>query len=145
MKKQSCRDRKGFSLAEAAIATLVLGIAAAGVLLPFTSGLALRAEGERRTMGAKLASDLMEKVISDHLNDVNIVAVYNYTEAQGLVKDTSWTVFTDLNYAKFSRIVTCADAWVPQEEDGQAKFILATVQVKYDGKDIAIINRLISK
>ncbi|MFA5252380.1 MAG: type II secretion system protein [Phycisphaerae bacterium] len=146
MKKTSSRNRNGFTLAEAAIATVVLGIAAAGVLLPFTSGLAIRAEGEHRTLGAKLASDLMEEVISDHLNDVNIIATYNYTEAQGQVKDASGAVFTDLNYAKFSRVVTCADAWVPQEsEEIEAKFILATVQVDYDGKEIAIIKRLISK
>ncbi len=133
-------------MAEAAIATLVLGIAAAGILLPFTSGLAVRAEGEHRTLGAKLAGDLMEEIISDHLNDVNIVDNYNYAEEQGHVEDASRTEFTDLNYAKFSREVTCADVWVPQEDETEeAKFILATVQVNYDGKEIAIIKRLISK
>ncbi len=132
-------------MAEAVIATVVLGIAAAGVLLPFTSGIAVRAEGERRTLAAELASDLIEKIISDHYNDVNIVANYNYTEEQGHVRDTSGAEFTDLNYAKFSRDVNCADAYVPQESGSGAKFILATVRVYYDGRETANINRLISK
>jgi type II secretory pathway pseudopilin PulG len=145
MKKLSCKNREGFTLAEAVIATVVLGIAAAGVLLPFTSGVSVRAEGERRTLGAKLASDLMEEIISDHFNGIDILAK-NYTEPQGQVKDASEAVFTDLNYAKFSRGVTCAEVYVPQESGtGEKKFILATVQVNYEGKEIAIINRLISK
>ncbi len=36
---------RGFTLAEAMMATVVLGIAAAGVLLPFASGAGVRAEG----------------------------------------------------------------------------------------------------
>ncbi len=128
------------------MATVVLGIAAAGVLLPFTSGMSVRAEGEHRTLGAKLASDLMEEIVSDHSNGIDIVTVYNYTESQGQVKDANDVVFTDSSYAKFSRAVTCEDAWVPQESGtGEANFILAMVQVDYEGKEIAIINRLISK
>jgi type II secretory pathway pseudopilin PulG len=144
MKKPSCKNREGFTLAEAVMATVVLGIAAAGVLLPFTSGVSVRAEGERRTLGAKLASDLMEKIVSAHFNDVNIIAEYNnYTELEGQVKDANDAIFTDSSYAKFSREVTCAEVYVPQTEE--AKFILATVKVSYGGKEIAIINRLISK
>ena len=55
--RRNYKNRKGFSLAEAMMATVVLSIAAAGVLLPFTSGARVRAEGMRRTLGAKLASD----------------------------------------------------------------------------------------
>jgi len=105
--------RKGFTLAEAMIATVVLGIAAAGLLLPFTSGAAVRVEGMRRTLGAKLAADLMEEIIS---------------------------------YAKFSRNVSCEYVYVPQESGtGKLKFIRVTVRVYYSGKQIAIINRLISE
>ena len=53
------RTNKGFSLAEAVMAVVVLGIAAAGILLPFTSGAAVQAEGVHRTLAAKLAADLM--------------------------------------------------------------------------------------
>jgi len=145
MKKTSCKNQKGFSLAEAMMATVVLGIAAAGVLLPFTSGAAVRAEGMRRTLAAKLASDLMEEIIRSPFGD--IVDNYDgYAEAQGQVKDASGTVFTDLNYANFSRDVSCEQVYVPQEsEDGESKFIRATVRVYYSDREIAVISRLISE
>jgi len=144
MKKTSCKNQKGFSLAEAMMATVVLGIAAAGVLLPFTSGAAVRAEGMRRTLAAKLASDLMEEIIGSPFD--NIVANYDgYAEPQGQVKDASEAVFTDLNYANFRRDVSCEQVYVPQEsEDGESKFIRATVRVYYSDREIAVINRLIS-
>ncbi len=126
------------------MATVVLGIAAAGVLLPFTSGAAVRAEGMRRTLAAKLAGDLMEEIIDTPFNQ--IVTGYNdYTEAQGQVKDASGAVFTDSNYVNFSRDVSCEYVYVPQESGaGEPKFIRVTVRVYYSGREIAIINRLIA-
>ena len=126
------------------MAMVVLGIAAAGVLLPFTSGASVRAEGQRRTLAAKLAADLMEEVVKTPFGD--IVDKYNHTETQGQVKDSSGAVFTDDNYACFSRTVSCTEVYVPQEsQTGAVKFILAIVQVDYNGREIAVINRLISK
>jgi len=126
------------------MATVVLGIAAAGVLLPFTSGAAVRAEGVRRTLAAKLASDLMEKIVNTPFDQ--IVASYNYTEPAGQVKDAAGAVFADSNYANFSRDVSCAYVYVPQESGmEEPKFILATVRVYYKGRETAIINRLISE
>ena len=137
--------RKGFSLAEAMVATVVLGIAAAGVLLPFTSGASVRAEGNRRTLGAKLAADLMEEIINTPFEQ--IVGTYNgYAEPQGQVKDVNGTVFIDSKYANFSRDVSCEYVYMPQGSGtGEAKFIRATVRVCYSGREIAIINRLISE
>jgi type II secretory pathway pseudopilin PulG len=139
------KNAKAFTLAEAMMATVVLGIAAAGVLLPFTSGAAVRAEGMRRTLGAKLASDLMQEIVNTPFNQ--IVAGYAaFSEAQGQVKDAGGVVFTDSNYAMFSRDSTCDYVYVPQESGtGVTKFILITVRVYYSGKEIAIINRLVSE
>jgi Tfp pilus assembly protein PilV len=162
----SKRFLTGFTLAEAMMATVVLGVAAAAVLLPFTSGAAVRAEGGHRTLAAKLASDLMEEIIRKPFHDPdgssydyspgpdagettfadfdNVDDFDGYTEPQGQVKDASGTVFTDSHYAIFSRDVSCAYVYVPQETgDGEIKFIRATVRVYYSGKQIAIINRLI--
>jgi len=139
------KNAKAFTLAEAMIATVVLGIAAAGVLLPFTSGAAVQAEGMRRTLGAKLASDLMQKIVNTPFNQ--IVAGYGaFSEAQGQVKDAGEVVFTDSNYTMLSRDSICDYVYVPQESGtGVAKFILVTVRVYYSGKEIAIINRYVSE
>ena len=138
--------RRGFTLAEAMIATVVLGIAAAGVLLPFTSGATARAEGMRGTLGAKLASDLMEEIVNTPFEQ--IVAGYNYSEPQGQVKDAAKMVFTDPMYANFSRKVSCVNVDVPVSPGGFSKdvgFIHATVWVYYSDKEIAIIHRLVSE
>lgn len=136
--------RKGFSLAEAMMATVVLSIASAGVLLPFTSGQAVRAEGIRATLAAKLAGDLIEQIIR---NPFGVIAGYDgYIEAQGLVKDADGMVFTDSKYAKLSRRANCAYVYMPQESGAASpRFILVTVRVHYSGKEIAAVRRLVSQ
>ncbi len=147
MKKTNCKNQKGFSLAEAMIATVVLGIAAAGVLLPFTSGAVMRAEGMRRTLAAKLASDLMEEIIRTEFDQ--IIGKYGtHTEPRGhIMKDfDTLAKFTDPMYANFSRDASCVYVYVPQESGaGEFKFIRATVRVKYNGGEIVSLRRLISK
>lgn len=142
--RQRRRIAGGFTLVEAMLAVVVLGIAAAGVLLPFTSGASVRAEGARRTLGARLASDLIEEVVKKPFD--GIVATYNYSEAQGQVKDAAGVVFTDSNYANFSRSVVSEYVRVPGESLLVAeKFVRVTVQVNYNGKKVANVSRLISE
>lgn len=146
MRNCGCKTEAAFSMAEAMIATVVLGIAAAGVLLPFANGAAVRAEGMRRTLAAELAAGLMERIISTPFEQ--IVGNFNgYTELQGSVKDAVGTVFTSPAYAKFSIAASCQYVYVPQESGPplQSKFILATVRVYYDGRQVAAISRLITK
>jgi hypothetical protein len=127
------------------MATVVLGIAAAGLLLPFTSGAAVRAEGLRRTLAAKLASDLMEEIVQTPY--AQVVSGYDgHNEPKGLVRDASGAVFSDPSYANFSRNASCEYVYVPQEPGTkEAKYIRATVRVYYSGRQIAGIDRLISK
>ena len=136
---------KGFTLAEAMIATVILGIAAVGLLLPYTTGATVQAEGMCQTLGAKLASDLMEEIVTTPADQ--IVATFDgYSESKGQVEDATGTVFTDSNYANLSRDASCALVYVPQESEAEeAIFILVTVRVYYSGRQIAILNRLISK
>ena len=137
--------RRGFTLAEAMLAVVVLGIAAAGLLLPFSSGARLRVEGMHRTLGAKLASHLMEQIV--HTSFDQIMDDYDgYSEAEGQVKNAAGETFTDLNYAKFSRDVNCDYVYVAQESGTtDAIFILVTVRVYWNGENIVTINRLVSK
>ncbi len=141
------KNRKGFTLAEALLAVVLLSMAAAGVLLPFTSGAAVRAEGMRRTLAAKLATDLTEQIISIEFDQ--IIGEYGtYNELQGhIVKDFDTEAeFTDPIYANFSRNAACEDVNVPQESSwAQSKFISTTVRVFYDGRQMAAISRLITK
>jgi len=151
------------------MAVTVLGIAAAGVLLPFAGGARVRAEGVHKTLGVKLASDLMEEILVKPFHDPdgtdyspgpepgetgpanfdNIDDYHGYIEVQGQVKDAAGIAFTDPKYANFSRNVTCDyHAMSPQPAPGslaECDFISVTVQVDYSGRPIATINRLVSE
>jgi len=126
------------------MALVLLGMAAAGVLVPFSSGAAVQAEGVRVTLAAKLAHDVMERIAATPAGQ--IVANYNYTELQGQVRDAGGNVFTDPHYAGFSRQVVCVNVRVPQESnDLPAGFIRASVCVRYHGREVATLHRLISR
>ena len=144
------KGRNGFTLAEAMMAMVVLGIAAAGVLLPFSSGAIVRAEGMRSTLGSRLAGDLVEQIVNTPFDQ--IIGKYgNYSEAQGhIISDFNTdpdTEYTDPMYANFSRTAACIYVDVVPQESGilPAVFILATVRINYNGREIAQINRLITK
>ena len=123
---------------------VLIGIAAAGVLLPFARGDAVQAEGVHRTLAAVLANSLMEQIVATPF--ASLVTNYNYTEAQGQLRDTSGVVMTDQLYADFSREVTCQYVHVPQQDnDAPASFALATVRVRYRGQALVTVNRLISQ
>ncbi|MFC1781949.1 prepilin-type N-terminal cleavage/methylation domain-containing protein [Planctomycetota bacterium] len=143
----SNRIRRGFTLAEAMMAVVVLSVAAAGVLLPFSSGATIRAEGLHRTLGARLASDLIEEIVNTSFEQI-ITYYGDYSEAQGQIKDATGVVFTDPAYSNFSRSASCVYVDVPvssTEFSSDVEFILVTVEVNYSGKSIAVINRLVSK
>lgn len=143
-KTGAARRRRGFTLVEATLAMVLIGIAAAGVLLPFASGASVQADGLHRTLGAVLASSLIEKIAATPFD--SIVGTYNYTESQGQLKDASGATITDSMYANFSREVSCQYVHVPQQGAAvEANFVLATVHVRYRGQSIVTINRLISE
>jgi hypothetical protein len=127
------------------MALVILGMAAAGVLLPFSSGAAAQAEGMHRTLAAKLAGDLMEQIVATPYGE--IIAVWNgYTEDTGQMRDANREVFTDSMYAQFSRDVACGDSWPwPQQGIPPANFILVTVQVYHRGRLITTLSRLVSR
>jgi hypothetical protein len=123
---------------------VLLGIAAAGVLLPYASGASVQAEGVHRTLAALLANDLIEQIAATPFD--SIVATYNYTESQGSLQDSSGTTLTDSMYANFSRSVVSEYVRVPQQSDTMATtFVLATVKVFHRGRTVATLNRLIGE
>lgn len=139
--RRSLAVRPGFTLAEAMLATVLLGMAAAGVLLPFTSGATVQAEGMRRTLAAQLAADLMEQIAGTP--DASVIATWHgYTEAEGQVTDASGTVFTDPMYARFSRQVSCTAKCVACQPP--ANFALVTVTVAWRSREMATLSSLVN-
>ena len=104
-------NRKGFTLAEAMIAVVLLAFAASAVSMPFVAGAAVRKEGAQRTLAAKLAHDLMEEIVSTDFDQ--IIEDYDGSyEHNGMVENINGEFFTDPVYADFRRIVSCTPATV---------------------------------
>ena len=144
--EHSARQR-GFTLIEATLAMILLGMAAAGVLLPFVGGASVQADGQHCTLAAMLANDQVERTVATPFESLASQCPYDDIEPKGQVKDTSGTVFSDPMYANFSRRTSYDKVFVDQQtdEDVVADFILITVRVWYQGQELATIRRLISK
>ena len=132
-------------MVEAILATSLVAIAASGVLLPFSGGMSIQAEGKGRTIAAKLASDMMEQIVNTQFDEI-VSSFDGRSESEGQVKDSSGTVLDDAMYSQFSREVSCDHVYVSQESGtSDAQYILARVEIGYKGREIAVIERLISK
>ena len=131
-------NRKGFTLAEALIAMVILAMAASGAILPFSSGAAVQAEGARRTLAAKLAADRLEEMINSDFDD--LLFDFNGVEFEGLITDGSGALFTDPAYAKFARASFCTFAKV-----GDVDLMWSTVLIYYDGTEMLRLSTLIGQ
>lgn len=119
------------------MAMVILGMAAAGVLLPFISAAGIQKEATHRVIAAKLASDLTEQIRNTSF--ANIVSTWDgYTESQGQVKNALGIVFSDPAYSRFGRSVSCQTADV-----AGAELLWTTVTVTCDGLDIMTLKTLI--
>lgn len=137
--------RRGFTLAEATMAMVILGMAAAGVLLPFSGGAAVQAEGVHRTLAAGLANDLMVRIVATPYDDI-VDSWGTYAEAQGQVTDSAGDLYTSAIYARFSRDVVCEPVIVwPQPETAVSHFLRVSVRVYDRGRLVVTLSRLIGE
>lgn len=147
MKKVCCNNRKALTLTEVMIAMVVLTIATAGVVLPYSAGAAVRIDAARRTLAVKLAGDLLEDIVATDFD--SIVDDYDgYGQAVGDFAGGMGSLITadSATYAGFSRIVSCQYVYVSQQ-DGTASpnFVRITVSTYYQGQLLASLNCLKSR
>lgn len=127
--------KSGFTLIEATFAMVLLGIAAAGILLPFANAAAVQAEGARQTMAAYLASELMEITLQEGYAVLS--AGYSTSEDENQMKDANGDIHSGSVYRGFSRDVTCQSAWV-----GSVNLVAVTVTVYFNGNEMTQITTL---
>ena len=135
--KRKRNNRRGFTLAEAMMAVVVLSIASTGVILPFTGGASMQIDGARRTLSTKLASDLLEKIVAtDYLDIPKEYGVY--FEFEGAMVDNNGNTLDDPLYAGFRRVATTETASV----NGNDLFWI-TVTTYYKGGEFAELSTLV--
>jgi type II secretory pathway pseudopilin PulG len=137
--------RAGFTLAEALLAVVLLGIAASSVLLPFTTGTVVRREGAQRTLAANMAAEQMEKVTRTPFSQI-IPTWNNTTEIVGQLKDAQGNTLTGSVYSPFSRTTTCKSVLASQQAGVLSPSLISIkVEVLYKGATLVSLNRLVSE
>ncbi|MCD6394983.1 MAG: prepilin-type N-terminal cleavage/methylation domain-containing protein [Planctomycetes bacterium] len=131
------QNRRGFTLAEAMIAMVILAVATSAVILPFSTAGALTQESAKRTLAASLAADLLEEIQNTDLAMIDML-YDNIFEPAGTVRDANFQVFTDPVYGRFARLSTCSAADV-----GGESLIWATVYIYYNDIEIFQVSTLI--
>ncbi len=127
------------------MAMVILGMAAAGVVLPFSGGARVQAEGIHRTLAAGLANDLMERIIATPYDDI-VASWGTYAELQGQVTDSAGDLYTSAIYAQFSRDVACEPVCVwPQPATAVSHFLRVSVRVYDQDRLVVTLSRLISE
>ncbi len=129
------QNRKGFTLAEAMIAMVILAVATSAVILPFSTAGALTQEGAKRTLAATLAADLLEEFQNMVFDSIPFRC---YPELEGMVADANGQFFTDPVYSKFARISTCSSANV-----GGKSLWWVTVEIRYNSLEVLQMSTLI--
>ena len=132
------RQQKGFTLAEALMAMVILSIAAIGIVQPFSAGAAVQVEGCQRSLAAKLSSDLLEEIINTEYDEI-VTEWTGYSEEEGEVKDSLGNVFTDTSYADYSRDVTLQQTAALSNIEHQ----WVTVAVYRNGIEMAELSSLV--
>jgi hypothetical protein len=152
------------------MASVILAIAVAGAVMPFTCGARIQDVESRQSLSVGLAQDLMEEILlkpfeepadGDEVPELesrfgpdagessrssySAIDDYNgYTELSGHVPDPCGQVITDAVAAGLSRHVTVSYVYVTgQDVTEQPSFMRVTVEVQYNGLPIVTLARLV--
>jgi len=127
------------------MALTILSVAATGVLIPFSNAASVYAEGMRRTLASKLASDLMEEICATNYDSI-IDTWGGYTEDEGrITMADSGVEFNGDAYKYFSRYAKCATARLGSGTESTVLGIWVTVAVNYHGMEITRLSTLVSR
>ncbi len=164
------QSNAGFTLIEALMASVILAIAVAAALMPFTCGARSQDVESRQTLAVSLAQDLMEEILlkpfeepgdGDQLPEPEsrfgpdagealrssysaIDDYHGYTELSGQIIDPAGQVITDAAATGLSRHVTVSYVYVTgQDVTDSPSFMRVVVEIRYNGEPMVTLTRLV--
>ena len=170
MSEATRQPHAGFTLIEALMASVILAIAVAAALVPFTSGARSQDVESRQTLAVGLVQDLMEEILlkpfeepgdSDETPETEsrfgpdtgetlrssysaIDDYHGYEELSGQIIDPAGQVITDPAAAGLSRHITVSYVYVTgQDVSEQPSFMRVVVEIRYNGQPVVAMARLI--
>jgi hypothetical protein len=162
------QSRAAFTLIEALMASVILAMAVAAALMPFTCGARSQDVEGRQSLAVSLAKDLMEEILirpfvepGDTVPEPQsrfgpdagetlrssysaIDDYHGYTELAGQIVDPAGQVIADAAATGLSRHVTVSYVYVTgQDVTGPPSFMSVAVEVRYNGLPAVTLTRLI--
>ena len=155
--------RRGFTLLESMLASVVLAISVFAVTLPFTASVRNDEAQQRRTVAAALAQEMMEEILAKPFSDPqgesacgpeagessralfdNIDDYHSLNEQADTIAGFSGLAMTEAAAAGLSRHVTVEYVYVSgQETDQTPTFVRLTVEVRYGDTPLVKLTRLV--
>lgn len=123
----------------------IVAMAATGILLPFTAGAAVRAEGEQITIASQLACDLMERACAVPFDQLIEYYGSEYQESEGNLYDAFGQQITATKFNKFSRTAKAAYTNLAGQDEQGGNFIIIEVAVFHNTNELVRIQRLRSR
>lgn len=154
--------RRGLTLLESMLASVVLAISVFAITLPFTMGVRNEEAQQRQTVAVALAEELMEEILSKPFSDPqggckpgpekgeksralfdNIDDYDGLDEQAETIADCTGEVISDPAARGLSRHVTTEYVYVSgQQTDEAPTFIRVTVEVRYENTPLVTLTRL---
>jgi len=165
MQRSPLQHGSGFTLFEALLAAVILAMAIAAIIVPFTAGAQNEQADARRTLATSLAQEMMEEVLSRPFEDPqgssepgpepeevsrdqfdNIDDYDGYFEAVGEVVNMDGQVVDDPAAVGLSRQVSATYVYVSGQDTSEPPtFIRVKVEVHYRGQAVVTLTRLVFK
>jgi Tfp pilus assembly protein PilV len=154
---------RGFTLAEALLASSILLTGVLSLTVPFAAGTGNDQASAKQTLAVALAQEMMDEILTRRFYDSEPNAVlgpepnetsramydsyddYNgYTEAAGNIQTFQGVACSDPLAADLSRSVSVAYVHVPGEDpNGPCTFVLVTVKVFRGANQVVSLPRLV--
>jgi prepilin-type N-terminal cleavage/methylation domain-containing protein len=152
------KRRRGLTLLECLVASAVLAMLGAAVIVPFSVGAQAAAQDARTTLAVALAQDMMEEILSHSFKDPNGTEAgesgrptwddmrdYDqFFENEGNIYASDGTLVGDPMAAYLSRRASVQAVYVSgQNQSLPASFLCVTVYVYYHGDQLIKLTRLV--
>ena len=166
-RKVARRLLKGFTLAEALLACVILAMVSAAVVVPFAAGARHEQVGARQTIALSLAEDLMEEILAKPFKDPddpdsqnlgpdagetagdrstfdNMDDYYGYIEQPGAIQPAMTTHATDPLARDLSRLAKVGYLHLPgQNPSDPPNTCQIAVYVLWNGRELVRLTRLV--
>lgn len=135
------KQQSGMTLIEALMASALLAMAAAGILLPITAAAAAQTDAQRRVIATRLAADVIEQVAAENFDEIMCPDEYpiTYDTTSPNLEQLGYP----LSYKNYKCDIKTNDEYLNKGTPQEVKLILLTVKVYDNNRPMITLKTLI--